>query len=267
MKKTLIWGLLGLSVVTLFIRFGIAPLWQVIGINPKAGVKVTSIPVAEVFINDKALGNTPFETEELESGEYKVKLVSDKDSWQGWVKLNKGAVTVVNRELAQNIASSSGEILILDRGRGVYVTSSPSGAEVEVDGKLSGQTPLYIADVLAGEHSFLLSKEGYLKRSIRASLPENMSLSLSVDLAITEIDLTGSLPPTAIPEPLEAIGVVKQTPNGFLRVRKSPSLSAAEVSRVSSGDSVTILEEKVGWMKVRLENGKEGYVSTTYIQK
>lgn len=234
----------------------------------KAGIKITAMPEAEVLIDDREVGNTPYENDNLVAGEYRVRLLSGQSSWQGWVKLTKGAISVVNRELAPSIASSSGETLILEPGKGVITLSSPQEAEVDIDGKIQGKTPFTVAELTPGEHTFLFSKEGYLKRSIKAYVPEKMSLVLNVDLAMTEADLSTTSAPSSTPAPVqESTGIVKQTPNGYLRVRKTPSLRGEEITRISSGDKLVILEEKTGWMKVRLDDGAEGYVSSVYISR
>lgn len=264
MKKSFFLVLVFISIVVLSIRFGSQPLSALLGYQVKAGLKVTSMPEATVFLNGKEVGNTPYQDENLQAGDYRVKLEVDKSSWEGSVNLSQGTLSVVNRELAETTASSSGEVLTLNPGKGVVITSSPSEAQVEIDGKDYGKTPLAVSDLSSGEHTFLINHDSFLKRSIRASLPENMLLSIDVNLAISEVDLGGITTPTVIsPQKL----VVKQTPTGFLRVRNKPSLNGEEVGKVSSGDNLLLLEELSGWDRVRLDNGTEGYISSSYVQK
>src|SRR5687767_11118603 len=125
------------SLVSIIVKFANKPFQNFLGSQNKAGIKLTSIPEATVFINGAEVGKTPYQDETLTSGDYQVKLESDTKTWQGTVKLNSGTISVVNRELAENSVNSSGETLVLSSGSGVVVTSSPTGAEVEVDGKLA----------------------------------------------------------------------------------------------------------------------------------
>lgn len=266
MKKNIIFALVVLSIFILIFRFGYQPLMDFLGYKARAGIKITSIPDgAIVYIEGTEVGKTPYENDNLDPKEYDLRLVSDNAFWQGSARLTKGTLTVVNREIAVNIASSSGEILTLNTGQGVVITSNPTETSVEIDGKDYGKTPLKVADLSSGEHTFLLSHSNYLKRSIRALLPEKMTLHLDVNLAISEIDLSSTSSAPTITSLVKL--VVLQTPTGFLRVRERPTTTATELVRLSTGDTVTLLEELNGWNKIKLDNGMEGYVSANYVQK
>ncbi len=266
MKRAAFLVLVFLGCLLLFLRFGSVVSNRYFDYGGRGGIKITTIPAAQVFLNEKQVGNTPFQDENLSSGEYKIKIATGSSSWQGIVKVNKGTLSVVNRELAEQVASSSGEILTLTSGKGVVVTSSPSGATVEIDGKNYGQTPLSISAFPSGDHTFLLSKDGYLKRSIRAFAPENLTLTIAVDLAITEVDLSAVSAPVVN---VSSQAVVKSTPTGFLRVREQPTTASQEITRLNTGDTLTLLDENptTGWSKIRTADEKEGYVSSTYIEK
>lgn len=264
MKKNLFLALVFLGLLVIIARLSFKPLVETFGIPAKAGIKITSNPESMVSIEDQELGKTPFDNQNLKDGEYLIKLSSKDSSWQDRVKLTKGTLTVVNRELAPSLASSSGEVLTLHPGRGVVITSTPGASEVEIDNKPVGKTPLSVYDLEPGEHTFLVSHNNYTKRSIRAALPPGLSLYIDVDLAVLEADL-GSLAAPALTQTVTLS--VKQTPLGFLRVRNKPSLQGAEVARVSIGEVLTQIEELSGWVKVRLNSGVEGYVSSQYVQK
>jgi hypothetical protein len=270
MKKVLVIILCFLSVIALIIRFGAGPLVDYIGANQRAGVRIESTKKSSVFINNEIVGETPYQNENLKEQEYLIGLApidatdSSKPLWQGYVKLNNGTLGVVNRELGMNTVSSSGEIITLKQGNGVTIVSTPVEALVTIDGKEYGRTPLAISSLTPGEHQFMLSKENYLKRSIRATLVEGYALTLSVDLAISEADLSKSV---TVPVSSASQVSVKRTPTGFLRVRADATTNAAEVTRVSAGEVLSLLEEKPGWARVRLKDGKEGWVSSAYIEK
>ncbi len=264
MKKNLFIVFLILSFLFLIGRIGFKPAAEFLGFQTKAGLKVSSLPEAMVSINGVSAGKTPFESEDLKAGNYKVKLEAGEGVWEGEVKLTGGTFSVVNRELSKSVASASGEILTLDSGKGVIFTSRPDGATIEIDGKDYGVTPLKINEILPGSHTFILNHQNFLKRSIKAVLPENMSLTIAVDLAISEAEVI-NLPAPSITTTTKL--TVKQTPTGFLRVRDKPNVAGAEIGRVSPGDTVSQLEELTGWVKVRLENNTEGYVSSQYVQK
>lgn len=265
MKKFIFKALIFFSLIALGARFGSQPLLDVLFSQNKAGLRITAVPEAVIFINGVEVGQTPYQDENLKAGEYKVELKANGGHWQGIVKLTGGTLSIVNRELALSTASSSGEILSLSPGKGVVLTSTPTGAEVEIDGKIVGKTPLSLSGLEVGEHTFLLSHLGYLKRSIRATLPEKMQLNINVDLAISEVDLSNITVP-----PLESTNkkvIAKQTSVGFLRVREKPTTGSKEITRVAPGEELVLLEELSNWDKVRLSDGTEGYVSSLYVQK
>lgn len=271
MRKLIIFFLVFLSILVLGIRFGYQPLEKIFNLAPRSGLRVESNPKLKVFLADKEVGVTPFQNENLPSGEYLISLTKEEQSatgsaslWQGYVKLNPGTLSVVNREIAQTPAVSSGEVITLEKGQGATIISNPSGAEVFVDGISRGRSPLVISDTTSGEHQFLLSKDSFLKRTIRATLVEGFNLTLNVDLAISEAELT-KLPTVPISSPPQI--VIKSTPTGFLRVRNAPSLSGQEIAQVKPGESFALVEEQADWYKIKLSDGKDGYISSQFAEK
>lgn len=270
MRKAIVLILILMSVVALTLRYGYKPLEKLLNIAPRAGLRIESNPKMSVFLNNKQLSETPYQDEGLTSGEYLVMLRQAQASssavpaWQGYVKLNGGTLSVINRDIAENPAASSGEIITLERGKGVTIISNPSGAEVLIDGVSRGRTPLVISDITSGEHQFLLSKDSFLKRTIRATLVEDFNLTLNVDLAISEAELT-KLPTIPISSPPQII--ISKTPTGFLRVRNAPSLSGQEIAQVKPGETYILVEEQADWYKIKLTDGREGYISAQFAEK
>lgn len=264
MKKILIWILVLLCLTVLLIRYSSKIEEVVLGIKPKSGISILSTPdSATVFLDGKEVGKTPYENKDLEVKEVNVRLDKDGIFWQGNVKLTAQTMTIVNRDLAKDPTSSSGEILSLERGRGITIVSNPADAQVEIDGQGLGKTPISI-NLSTGEHTIVLSHSNYLKRSIKASLPQDFNLIVSVDLSLSEADLTAITAPVITQTPQV---IVKQTPTGFLRVRDKPSLSGKEIARVNVGEKLILLEEQADWYKVKLEGGTEGFVSSAYVSR
>lgn len=269
MRKVLLILLVFLSIIGIILQFGARPLEKLLGVQARSGLRLEGSQKAKVFLNEKEVGVTPFQDENLTEGEYLVTLKAESEAtssaqWSGYVKLNAGTLTVVNRELANQKQSQAGETITLEKGKGVTIVSTPTQAEVSLDGAIVGRTPITLSSVTSGEHQFIISKENFVRRSIRATLIEGYNLVLTVDLAIAEADLT-KLPTVPITSTQQV--VVKQTPTGFLRVRTSPTLTGTEVAQVKPGDVLTLLEEIPNWDRVRLPSGKEGYVSSAYVEK
>lgn len=264
MRKIIIWFLVLISLSALLLRYSNKWTEIFLGIKPVSGISILSEPTdAAVFIDNKEVGKTPYSEKNLEVRDYLVKIEKDKASWTGKVRLTEGTVTVINRDLANDLASSGGEVLILEKGKGLTIISNPSDSDVEVDGKTIGRTPITI-DVPKGEHNILLSHANYLKRSIKVDLPEGFNLAVTVDLALSEADLSTIATPviTQTPEVL-----VKNTPTGFLRVRDKPTLNGKEITQLRPGDKLILLEEQGEWYRVRMNNGTEGYASSAYLEK
>lgn len=264
MKKAIVWFLVLISLAAILLRFSEKWTELFFGIKQTSGISILSEPSeAIVFLDNKEVGKTPYENKSLKKGDYTVKLQKERGLWEGRVKLTAGTVVVVNRDLAYGQASSAGEVLTLGPGKGITVISSPTDSEVEIDGKAFGKTPV-TADIEKGPHTILISHTNYLKRSIRVELPENFNLTVSVNLALSEADLTNISTPaiTQTPEVL-----VQNTPTGFLRVREKPNLNGKEIGKVAPGDTLILLEEQGAWDRIRLPNGTEGYVSSSYVEK
>ncbi|MBI2011430.1 PEGA domain-containing protein [Candidatus Daviesbacteria bacterium] len=264
MKKALFIILVLIALIAILVRYGYEPLTEAIGIKSRAGLRVEALPESSVLVNNQELGKTPLQKEDYTPGEYLITIKNDKGSWQGYVKLTSGTLTVVNREINENNAKSSGEIIGLEEGEGAIIISTPQGATLEIDGKLYGKTPIKIDNLAQGEHTFLISHNNFLKRSIRIAKTLGYALNLKVDLAISEADLTAI---TSSPVDLTKSVKIKTTPTGFLRVREKPSLTSNEISKVSSGETLILLEEIPDWYKVRLKDSKEGYISFLYAEK
>lgn len=270
MRKVLLPILVFLSVISIFLQLGSGYIKNALGQGVKAGVRVESNTSARVFLNNEEQGEAPFQDDNLKPGDYLISLRSNEatDSaatlWEGYAQLNEGTLTIIIRDIRPEKAASSGEIISLEKGSGAIITSSPSGAEVFVDGKLEGRTPLALPDLVEGEHQFIISRENFLKRSIRSKVINGLSLNLSVDLAISEPDLT-KLPTAPISSSQEV--TIKSTPTGFLRVRETPSAGAKEIAQVKPKETYILLEEIPGWTRIRLKDSKEGWVSSSYIQK
>lgn len=84
---------------------------------------------------------------------------------------------------------------------------------------------------------------------------------------------TGKLTPTVKPTGAASgtlekpYVVIKDTPTGWLRVRKTPSTSAEEIAKVNPGEEYKFVEaNESGWYLIVLEDGSEGWISGTYAQ-
>lgn len=228
-----------------------------------AALQVSAKPDASVFLDGKHLGKTPYYSDQLKAGTYTLKISASEASYIEKVTLKSGSLTVVSRELNDNPLAQSGEVLWLEEGKGIFVSSSPPSADVVIDGNLKGKTPLLLNQIEEGEHKVLLSHDSYqdLEFSIKTSKKNRLiaNVVLASDIAkSSKIEKTE----TQQSPQLEIL----KTPQGFLRVRREPALDAPEVGRVNTGDKFDIIQETEDWIKISFE-GKLGWISAQYTKK
>lgn len=108
---------------------------------------VSPVPEATIFVDGERIGNAPQE-KELQPGEHFVVVTKPGyKKFEQKVSLDVGQVMTVTAELAAV--------------GGLRVLSTPSGAEVYVDGVIAGETPLNQEDVDVGQHVVTVRVPGY----------------------------------------------------------------------------------------------------------
>ncbi|MEO6508354.1 MAG: PEGA domain-containing protein [Patescibacteria group bacterium] len=281
----------------LFVLFGAFIFYRFIILNNQdvyGRVKIVSSPASGVFIDNAPAGRTPFENK-YKVGEYNIKLIPEGNgkgiaSWQGKIKINKNALTYVNRELGSSDNTSAGEILTISKmtkkpenpnfGE-IYVESDPSGTIISLDNDEKGIAPFTMERVLKGDHEISAYLPGFLNRtqkiSVTAGYRVNVAFKLALDpnqekpIASPSSTITaspsGTLSPTAKPSgTAKAVVEIQETPLGFLRVRSEPSINASESAQVKPGETYPYLDEQSGWYKIKLQQ-LEGWVSSEYAVK
>ncbi len=111
-------------------------------------LKIASDPFdAEVFINGEKKGKTPLTLRDLLIGDYSLELRKE-----------------LHANLKKTITVKEGEMTRYDfemsNGQEVSIVSTPSGAELSIDGKPKGRTSKKLS-LSYGEHRIRLSKENY----------------------------------------------------------------------------------------------------------
>lgn len=236
----------------------------IIGGNKPAALQVTAMPEASVFLDGKHVGKTPFFTDQLDAKEYTLKISVSEASYTEKIVLTAGALTAVNRELSANFLGQSGETLSLNKeGKGVFISSYPDKAQVTMDGKIAGETPLVIEDVKEGDHQVSLNKTGYIQREFTIKSSNKYQLTANVSLASEfakgKGETTGSQPQAKSVE-------ILRTPLGFARVRREPALDSLEIGTIETGKQAELLQEVQGWYSIKFD-GKIGWISTQYAKK
>jgi formylglycine-generating enzyme required for sulfatase activity len=141
---------------------------------------------AEVFVNNTSIGMTPLEKIELPAGEQTVRIVNERYQIVEQVIAVKGLGRKQRFEFVLSPAWST-----------VEFTSEPSGAEVVIDSRIRGTTPL-VLDILEGTYSLVFQKKDYSPMAMDLTVPAGEELSATAVLtpAPANLDLQ-STPPGA----------------------------------------------------------------------
>lgn len=248
----------------------------------KGALQVTSSPKSTVYLNGKAIGQTPLckcEVNDMVNiGEYTVRLIPVSGSFSPFeekIKISKSVLTVVDRTFGVS-ATSDGSVIGLSpldnaKSMELLVISFPDNAQVIVDGNSSGRTPISIKDLTESDHEVKIIKDGYKEKSIKIRTVLGYKLLVEAFLGINQeaISITPKITPSVTPSvtPSSQSILILQTPTGFLRVRENASLGGAEIARVLPGETYDLLDEQVGWFEIKLKDGNVGWISSQYAQK
>lgn len=249
------------------------------GTKGKGALQVTATPKSNVYLNGKLIGQTPLckceAADMLDTGDYTLRVTPQDTSlvaFEEKIPINKSVLTVVDRSFGQN-GSSQGSIITLSplsdkKAIELLVVSFPEKAEVLVDNSKAGTTPLILKNVTDSDHELRLTKDGYLEKAVRIRTVKGYKLTAAIYMGITSAPPTPTptASPSASPTPSATI-TIQETPTGFLRVRKDPSVTADEVGRVNPGDTFSVLAEQETWFQIKLPSGVLGWVSNQYAIK
>ncbi len=98
-------------------------------------------------------------------------------------------MTFVNRELGISELTSGGEILTLEKNTQneaqLAVFSQVDGASVIIDGQERGNTPLFINNIVPGEHDVAITSPGFVSRTVRVQTTVGYKLTINFQLALS----------------------------------------------------------------------------------
>ena len=268
-------------------------------------LQLRSTPDATVFIDSQAKGTTPFDLS-MKPGIYTVKLIpiaTDPESqstmgmpWQGKVTISAYQTTYVRRELRNTEVESTGETMSIQKSPNVIssnegeilVETEPDGAIVSYDGRDMGVSTYVVKNVPVGIHEISVYMPRFKRRTIQVKVVPggymtvaHFQLGLDIEYdkkfafaqAFEASKSSSMLPnlakappsPTVTPK-IEKIEIT-DTETGFLRVRSEGSMNGREISQVKPGETYDYLNEQNGWVKIKLTDGKEGWVKADYVKK
>ncbi len=183
------------------------------------------------------------------------------------------------------------------------VITNPDGSVVSLNGEPKGFAPLSQDGLNEGEYSLVISSPGYVEKSLKAKVVKGYTLVAKIQLAkMDEENLTQEpeatesaetkeepeessapspktspssspkasakpSPKTTSNEELTRPYVEIQSPTvGWVRVRKEPSTSSEELTKVNDKEKYKYLDSQSGWYKIEYEAGKTGWISGKYAE-
>ena len=143
-----------------------------ISLQPAWGqVEFTTVPEgAELFIDQRLIGQTPLSAEVLETGSQLTLVAAGYKTLQQQVRVKAG--TKAEHPLIEMIVADGT----------VAINSSPQGASVTIDKQFKGTTPMDVAVTPFATHKIELFLEGYLNAERSVSVKPEQQSQISVDL-------------------------------------------------------------------------------------
>ena len=248
-------------------------------------LQVSSRPGAAVFLDNVMKGNTPF-TNTLKEGSYVLKVVPDgvatsAASWQKKISIYSGALTYVDVQMESTDIASWADVYwltqksIFDKSSTFTVETEPSGALIYIDNDEKGVSPLTLENAVQGSHELSVFMPGFSRRSKKINMSPGFTLHGFVKLALDPsqkshytIDTPDPIATSAasIKEPANTVRIL-DTPTGWLRVRDEPTLAGSESARVNVGQRFELLDEQIGWYKIKVDSSIQGWISSQYAEK
>ncbi len=296
MKKKL---LIVIALVVLFVLFIFVRFFILDRQNANGKIKILSSPAATVFIDNVAVGKTPYEANNQRVGEYEIKLIPDeKDkntvTWQGKIPVYKNTLTYISRELGTSELTSAGEILTVvemkEKPNGatgeILIETEPAGAIVYLDNDEKGVAPIVLQDVPEGDHELAVYLPGFFRRAQKIRVEKGYQVKAQFKLALdqTHKSLQDALDAERkeasaeakvkegtkkdASEEEEATGSlieILDTEVGYLNVRSEPSVNGDQVTQINPGEQYEYTEQRNGWYNIILDDGTEGWVSGDYV--
>ena len=134
-----------------------------------ARITINTLDGAEIYSNGKLLGRGHY-SEDMMEGYYDLEVRMEH-------------YKSVTKQI-QVIAGQSQDITLnpIPKYGSLDVTSTPHDAEVTIDGKPYGKTPMTVDQLLEGEHKVVISKSGYADVIQMINIHENDNESLTMEL-------------------------------------------------------------------------------------
>ena len=204
MKKLLRITILTLLIATIAVAIAIVQPWRYISLSPlvSSGTALTvNTPQgkAEVFLDGKKVGETPFSSENIASGDYdlEIKRISSESSFYQsitkQVHLEPKTRTFVEAEIGPGKLFSSAVVMYYRKNASnessIYITSSPREAVVFIDDSSYGKAPVAEDALAPGKHTVKVERVGYESNEFVVIVREGYTLMAEIQLMTQPLEL------------------------------------------------------------------------------
>ena len=179
------YALIGLGLV---VAFGVLYFLVTSIINAKqiAALSASSLyGASEISLNDKYVGNTPYESKDIRAGDTKIIFKTGDRMYQTTLPFMSGAQVVVKRDLGTSDLFSAGQNFWMEKntsGSVLSVVSEPSGASVFVDNTEIGKTPFSSSTLSDGEYDLRVDIGQYEPQLSRIKIQKGYNLNVAAKL-------------------------------------------------------------------------------------
>lgn len=158
----------------------------------KAGLQViTNDIAADIYLDGKKQGSSPFINQDLKPGEYTLELKpidATLTPYQTKVILRKQLLTVLTWRPGNRPETSGGVLMEMDPLRNknnaeLSVTTIPDGAIITLDNEAKGFAPVLVENISAGDHQLEVRLPSYDSQVHTITVQQGYRMNVSVKLS------------------------------------------------------------------------------------
>jgi hypothetical protein len=228
-----------------------------------ASLQVNSNLNLPVLVDGEEVGTSPFEGT-FEPKEVVVKI----GNYETKVTLQDRIKTIINRKFSSDLGNSYGETLSFEKtglkDSIIAVATNPGGADITLDQKLYGVSPVNMDNMPEGKYKLSISFTDYEKDEFFIKSFNGYKLTVFADLMPLRSQKTEEVASESGQVKTSFVKILS-TPNGFLRVRREPNTTSSEIGRVHEGERYEFIgkDTKTNWFNIKVAS-QSGWISDTY---
>jgi len=243
---------------------------------------------ARVFIDNSEVGKSPYSSDKLSDGEYDLRVeMAGYESQTARINIKKGYTLNISLKLfpvpvpSKAVAFEGNEgffdlssdnssvvsdtqnwakaVVYWNKTRGINIANLGVNKELLFDYLIDYKGNVYDQDGIQ-----VTNKEDYKKfaeadkGAYLGRTSDGLGLTQEAKASLLELETTSGLGGKK--------ATVVETGTGWLRVRDAAGLNGVEIARVTVGQEYLVLEETTGWVKIKVSDTVQGWVSSDYVK-